>query len=94
MQEHHSLVAEALGHADFPVKSGESAHRSAFRRLTGILPDVAEGRRCRRGLIRNWPDGRKPNGATASPGGICSELMKSRAFKAPSLPVQSRALVQ
>jgi len=58
------------------------------------LPDVAEGGRRQRGLIRNWPDRRKPRVAKASPGGICSELMKSRAFKAPSLPVQSRALVQ
>jgi hypothetical protein len=39
------------------MKSGFDAHRGAFRRLTGVLPDVAKSGVRQRGVIRNWPMG-------------------------------------
>jgi hypothetical protein len=36
------------------MKSGFGAHRGAFHRLTGLLPDVAKGGVRQGGVIRNW----------------------------------------
>jgi len=59
------------------VKSGESAGFAARRRLTGGLPDVGTDRVFHRNLIRDFGSG----------------LARAIAFKAPSLPYQSKGSI-
>jgi hypothetical protein len=63
------------------------APAATFRRLTAVLPDVAKGGLRQSGVIRNWSKGGndRPGAGFARNDGKC-------AFKAPSFPVQSRAL--
>jgi hypothetical protein len=96
------LFTQGARATDFPMESGIVACQAAFRRLTGVLPDVAKGGVRQRGVIRNWPAGGK-NAAKNLRGPkpavqgsrMARDLLENdetAAFKAPSLPVQSRAL--